>query len=322
MNAVGCPPSFCLQHLVAIYVHANASPIFQHCYSPTLIIYTEGLFKEGTPVANGSYVVPKGVAVEPLKNYKGHKDLKNKCPDDVRKMLTEKNLFNVYDQFVEEIVNTKQTRGSLGKWKDAQFISVLDQFRDEFTAKGVKVAFCKRKSQNGTYRWLEFIDVEALSGEAYVPQYDVANLSGQIIRTMYTKLQFPNGVAVEELKQWKGRDKLKDKMPVYVKKMMEKKDLMNEYNQLVDHVVEAGVGANWKQWKIENLREIMEVYKPKFADKGVDIYICHKQEYVSHGQYGGHVEYYRWIEFVDREEQPSYQPQRSAEEKEQKCTIM
>eukprot|EP00970_Alexandrium_tamarense_P006821 scaffold1196_cov118-Alexandrium_tamarense.AAC.1 len=70
-------------------------------------------------------------------------------------------------------------------------------------------------------------------------------------------------------------------MPVYVKKMMEKKDLMNEYDQLVDHVVEAGVGANWKQWKIENLREIMEVYKPKFADKGVDIYVVPQARFAS-----------------------------------------
>ena len=126
--------------------------------------------------------------------------MKDKCPDDVRKMLQEKNLFHVYDNFVQSIVDTKTTRGSLlGKWKDQQFISVLDQFRDDFTAKGVKVALCKRKSGQGSYRWLEFIDVEKLDG-SYVPQYDVSNFSGQIIKTCFTKLEFPNGVAVEELK--------------------------------------------------------------------------------------------------------------------------
>eukprot|EP00579_Thalassiosira_antarctica_P032984 CAMPEP_0201996062 /NCGR_PEP_ID=MMETSP0905-20130828/3309_1 /ASSEMBLY_ACC=CAM_ASM_000554 /TAXON_ID=420261 /ORGANISM="Thalassiosira antarctica, Strain CCMP982" /LENGTH=317 /DNA_ID=CAMNT_0048551299 /DNA_START=26 /DNA_END=979 /DNA_ORIENTATION=+ len=280
-------------------------------------------FQEGTEVANGSYVVPKEVAVEELKNYGGQKDLKDKCPDDVRKMLQEKSLFHVYDHFVQSIVDTKTTRGSLlGKWKDQQFISVLDQFRDDFTAKGVKVALCKRKSGKGTYRWLEFIDVEKLDG-SYVPQYDVSNFSGQIIKTCHTKLEFPNGVAVEELKQWGGREKLKEKIPIHVEKMLQKYDLIIEYKQMVDHVVEAGVGCRSKMWKIDNLRELMEVYKPMFSAKGVDSFVCHKEEYISHGQYGGHTEYFRWIEFVDRAEQPSYQPQRDAEtKKDDGCVVM
>lgn len=80
-----------------------------------------------------------------------------------------------------------------GRWKDQEFNSVLDQFRDDFAAKGVKVAFCKRKSLNGHRRWLEFIDVEK-SGGSYVPQFDIDNMSGQVINTCYTKLEFPNGV--------------------------------------------------------------------------------------------------------------------------------
>jgi len=189
-------------------------------------------FEDGTEVARGSHAVPKGVAVEELKNYGGvrmllsflflmksilcfltappltlsprptigHKELKNSCPDNVRKMLQEKDLFDAYDKFVQAISDTKATRGSfLGKWKDQQFISVLDQFRDEFTAKGVKVAFCKRGSGKGTFRWLEFIDMDELD-KSYVPQYDVSNFSGQVSKTVYCKLQFPKGVAVEELK--------------------------------------------------------------------------------------------------------------------------
>lgn len=66
----------------------------------------------------------------------------------------------------------------------------------------------------------------------------------------------------------------------------------------------------------------MEVYRPMFADKGVDVFVCHKQEYVSHGQHGGHMEYFRWIEFVDRAEQPSYAPQRDAEAKDEACAVM
>ena len=275
---------------------------------------------EETELSSG-HTVPKGVAVEELKNYRGHKKLRDECPPAVQELLTEKGLFDVYEKFVSTMASEKSTRGPLGKWRDAQFISVLDLFQDDFIDKGVKVALCKRKSGKGTYRWLEFVDVEALE-EPYVPQYDVSNLSGQTIKTVYSKLEFPNGVAVEELKQWKGRKKLKEKIPIHLEKLLEKHDLVAEYNQMIDHVIEAGVSSNWKNWQTEKLKPILEEYKPMFAAKGVDIFISYKQEYVSHGQYGGHTEYFRWIEYVDRAEQPSYQPQRDAEVKDEQCCIM
>lgn len=202
-----------------------------------------------------------------------------------------------------------------------KFISVLDLFRDEFTAKGVKVALCKRKSGKGTFRWLEFIDVEALS-EPYVPQFDVENFSGQIIKTVYTKLEFPKGVVVEELKSWGGRKKLREKIPIHVERMLEEHDLLKEYDQMIDHVIESGVGSNTKMWNVEKLKAIMDEYKPMFANKGIDVFLSHKQEYVSHGPYGGHTEFFRWIEYVDRAVQPSYKPQRNAEEKDEPCAIM
>ncbi len=239
----------------------------------------------------------------------------------MRLLLEKKGLMDVYDSFVEAVVKTKSTRGPLGGWKDAQFISVIDLFRDQFAEGGVKVALCKRRSGKGTYRWMEFIDVNGLKSP-YVPQYDVANLSGQIIKTCYTKLEFPNGVAVEELKQWGGRKKLKERIPIHVQKMIEKHNLQDEYNQLVDHAIESGIGSNTKSWNIDKLKDVMEVYKPKFEKKGVEIFLCHKQEFVSHGQYGGHTEFYRWIEFVDRSEQPSYYPQRDAATKKEDCVIL
>ncbi|CAJ1960126.1 unnamed protein product [Cylindrotheca closterium] len=280
----------------------------------------EGTEGEETETKSG-HTVPKGVAVEELKSYRGHKKLRDECPPAVQELLTAKGAFDVYDKFVSTMASEKSTRGPLGKWRDKQFISVLDLFQDEFIDKGVKVSLCKRSSGKGTYRWLEFIDVEALE-EPYVPQYDVSNLSGQILETCYSKLQFPNGVAVEELKSWKGRKKLKEKIPIYLEKLLKKNDLMAEYDQLIDHVIESGVSANMKNWETEKLQAILEEYKPMFAAKGVDVFVSHKQEYVSHGQYGGHTEFFRWIEYVDRAEQPSYTPQRNADEKDEACTIM
>ena len=117
-------------------------------------------------------------------------------------------------------------------------------------------------------------------------------------------------------------------MPIYVENLLKKKDLMAEYDQLVDHVIESGVGDNkMKRWNNANLTAILKEYKPMFLAKGADIFFSRREEWVQHGQHSGHWEYFRWIEFVDREEQPSYHPQYDAETKKQKgfgdgCSIM
>lgn len=293
-----------------VYVDENDDTVDDACAQPG--------FSDGEEVANGKHVVPKGVAVEELKNYRGHNALKNTTPEGVVEMLQSKGLMGVYDKFVESVYDEKTTRSTFtGKWKDGEFASILDCFRDDFADKGVKVVLCKRSSASGSYRWLEFIDVEVAVD--YVPQYDVSNRSGQVIKTVYRRLQFPDGVAVEELKEWGGRKKLKERIPIRVEKMLEKYDLRKEYDQMVDHVIEAGVSSVFKSWSISKLKELMKVYQPMFKEKGVEIFVSRKDEWVSTGQ-GGYMRYFRWIEFVDRELQPNYTPQRDAETKD--CTVM
>jgi hypothetical protein len=282
-----------------------------------LELYEEA--EEGTVVADGNHVVPKGVAVEELDG--GKQKLVDECPPLLKELLEGKNLFDVYDRFVKAVDEESHTRGFFGRWQDQEIVGIIDLFRDDFAEQGVKVALCKRRSGGGTFRWLEFIDTDV--ADTYVPQFDVANRSGQVIKTVFTKLSFPNGVAVEEFKQWgKKRARLSEQIPIYVEKMMEKKGLMVEYQALVDDCAEAGVGANTKMWNIEKLKAIADAHKPKFAAKGVDVFISHKQEYVSHGRHGGHTEFYRWIEFVDREEQPNYSPQRDADSKKQEICVI
>jgi len=220
---------------------------------------------------------------------------------------------------VDAIVSESTTRNVFGKWKDQEFASIVDLFRDDFAEQGVKVALCKRRSSGYVARWLEFIDIEVAGN--YVPQYDVANMSGQTIKTVYTTLKFPKGVVVEELKQWRGRKLLKDEIPPYVQKMLEDKDLFDEYDALVEACINEGVGSKLKCWNIKKLGEVKEAHAPKFEAKGVSLFVSHKQEYISHGQHGGHTEYFRWIEFVDREEQPNYYPQRDADTKNESCVI-
>lgn len=130
----------------------------------------------------------------------GQKELRDKCPPAVLELLESKGAVEPYERFVQAVYETKETRQTVtGKWKDAEFASVLDQFRDDFASRGLRVALCARRSSSGTRRWLEYIDVERV-GAFYVPQYDVADVSGQVIKTIYSRLKFPTGVAVEELK--------------------------------------------------------------------------------------------------------------------------
>mmetsp|Transcript_44705 Transcript_44705/g.49890 ORF Transcript_44705/g.49890 Transcript_44705/m.49890 type:complete len:352 (-) Transcript_44705:121-1176(-) len=275
-------------------------------------------------VIKDKYTVPKGVAVEMIKNFNGKKDLLKDCPSEVWDLLHSKSAFDIYDKFVQTIYDDKHTRNALGRWKDAEFVSKVDLFRDDFAEHGIKVALCIRNSKDFTsVRWLEFIDVEEVGN--YVPQFDLGNMSGQYIRTAHTKLQFPNGVAVEELKQWGGRDKLKEKLPYEVEKLLKKHNLMDEYHELVSDFVKLACGGktSLKNWDIDKLKMLVDKYDETFGEKGIDLYVSHKQEYISHGASGGHTEHYRWIEFVDRNEQPNYIPQRNAHEHDElACSIM
>lgn len=276
---------------------------------------------EGKVVAKGDHVVPKGVAVEELDG--GVKKLSGECPGDLKMLLEKQGAKEIYDKFVKSVADESATRGVFGNWRDMEFDSILDLFRDDFSEKNIKVALCKRKSGlTGVKRWIEFIDMEEAGN--YVPQFDVSNLSGQVIKTVYSTLEFPNGVAVESLNRWgKARKNLKEKCPIYVEKMMTKKDLLVEYDELIDAVCKTGFSLIKQQWKTEEIQPLVVEHRPKFEKKGVDIFVSHKQEWVSHGQHGGHFEYFRWIEFVDREEQPNYHPQRDAgSKKEDNCAIM
>ncbi len=273
--------------------------------------------EEGASViAKGKHVVPNGVAVEELDG--GKKKLLKECPAKLQELLSAKNLVPVYDAMVDEIVNQPKTRSAFSKWHDMEIVSVLDKFRDQFADKAVKVALCKRESSGGTSRWLEFIDTDIVP--TYVPQYDVNNFSDQVIKTIYTTLHFPNGVAVEKLSSWSSRKKLREEIPPKVQEMMEQKGLMDQYESLVNHIVEAHQG-NFRKWNLEKIHEILHAYKPMFEPKGVSLFVSHKEEYVHHGQ-GGHLEIFRWLEFVDRDLQPNYYPQRGADsKKETKCCI-
>lgn len=270
----------------------------------------------GSVVAKGKMLLPRGVLAKELS---GGKKKWKECSFELQKFLSTKGLTQAYDGMVNAISNESKTTSSFGKINTKEVLLIIDHYRDEFASKNVKVVLCKRKSSSGTHLWFEFIDTDSASN--YVPQYDVSNFSDQTIKTVYTTLKFPNGVAVQEMKQWGSREKLKELTPPEVHSMLSEKGLMSEYETLVGHIVAAHADGSWKKWNTEKVNEIMHAYRPLFEEKGVSIFVSHKKEYMSHGQYGGHMEHYRWLEFVDRELQPNYEPQRTADDKKEKCSI-
>ena len=120
--------------------------------------------EEGTQVAKGNHVVPKGVAVEELDRYDRSGKLAKECPQSVRDLMMKRDCWDIYEQMVNGIVNERSTRNILGKWKDAEVITIIDLYRNEFAGHGIKVVLCKRSSGSGNYIWIEYIDVNAAFG--------------------------------------------------------------------------------------------------------------------------------------------------------------
>jgi len=79
---------------------------------------------------------------------------------------------------------------------------------------------------------------------------------------------------------------------------------MRTYLIFVDALVEGGRGDNRRKWSNVSCRKIVGEHKAAFSAKGVDIFFSWKNEYVDKA-----VMHFRWIEFVDRAEQPNYQSQ-------------
>ena len=269
----------------------------------------------GIVVAKGRYNVPTGVAVKELKNYYRSNKLLNDCPQKVKDLLNNKRLTSTYNSFIETISTDQKTYSKiLGKMNDDEINSKIEKFRNPFERNGIKVALCKRKSGRGIFRWLEFIDIDKL-GNNYVPQYDTANLSDQIINTWYNELEFPNGVAVKELENCSFNNKnkrSKDGIPPYLEKLLEKTDLLMEYNELVEDLVNANKKLKFCNWDTDACRDVIKEHSLQFEKKGVSIFLSCKRETIR-TEVSIITDVFRWIEFVDREEQPNYLPQRNAE---------
>lgn len=194
----------------------------------------------------------------------------------------------------------------------------METYRHDFGKRGMSVTLNKRVSAGGTHRWLEFIDRNKMPD--YVSMYDISNMGGTEVKTMFTSLHFPLGVYVEQLKNWKGRQELKDKIPPELAEFLQEKNARDDYDAMVEAVCATDPGF-WKNFEAKKLLPIVQEYRPKFEAKGIKVFLSVKQEKYWNGS-GQSVVFFRWLEFVDMAKQPNYQPQRDAEVKdEDKCVI-
>ena len=86
-------------------------------------------------------IIPEGVAVEKLDG--GKKKFADVCPPRLQRLLERKEATAIYNQLVQAIVQASKTRSVFGKWRDMEFVAILNQFKDDFADKHIKVVLCK-----------------------------------------------------------------------------------------------------------------------------------------------------------------------------------
>lgn len=272
-------------------------------------------------------VFPDGVAVqeleakEPRANKSGQ--TKEKVPIDVKTMLEKYGLAKEYNQLMHDV--KKKGTDEDKQWSLENIQGVLNSHKRPFAEKGIGIflSFKDEFVPHGPtgrhweyYRWIEFVDHSILPNHT-PPRYD-KNPSNFIQLYSY-KLEFPNGVAVQELEAKEYRVSkpgchrtTKEKVPIDVKTMLEKHDLVEQYKALMDDINTKGTDSN-EEWSTKTIQGVVDAHKLVFANNGVRIVLSQKEIHLGHGRTGRHWEHYRWIEFVDHSVNPNYVPGRPRE---------
>mmetsp|Transcript_12685 Transcript_12685/g.23555 ORF Transcript_12685/g.23555 Transcript_12685/m.23555 type:complete len:309 (-) Transcript_12685:201-1127(-) len=260
----------------------------------------------GQVICDGKVVLPSWCAAEELSKLS---KLEEKIPNEVESLLQEHNLRQEYDMMVKEIATRKGMKSFWGSWDMDRLLTVISSYCKAFERKKVDLYVCeKKRSTQHAYRWLEFVD-RSKAPEQYHPQYDLylLNENSDKMKSIYGTLTFPEGVAVEYMHRTSAREKLHDRMPESVRALMETKGAMDEYNDLIQALCNTP-GGKMSTWKPAQIDDVICEYKVPFRMKGVGLFACVKVEYISHGQYGGHNEYFYWLEFVDLAKLCAYSP--------------
>ena len=284
------------------------------------------------PVVNGqqslcddTVLLPAFCAGEELES---RKDLKEKCPPRLEELLKEKDLQREYDMMIAELVNEKKTKKWYGWWVNDEVLKIVSDFQSSFNNKGVELLICE-KSRPGNfsqYMWIEYVDKSKAEPD-YASVYDITllNENSDRVKFYYESIKFPEGVAIERLRNWRGRTKLAEKIPDKVQALLEKKDAMKEYNDFIAYLCATRKGT-FSSWKDSEIFNVVEDHRIPFKLKGIKVFACHKEEWIHNGQ-TSYKQHYRWVEFVDLDVLPNYEPARgniadSKEKSSDNCVIV
>ncbi|CAB9511432.1 expressed unknown protein [Seminavis robusta] len=255
---------------------------------------------------------PRGVVAEPLHSGPCKRFQDSNCPREVFDLMNRKGAVTAYHDMMDEISADENTRDRLGVLKLKAIDTIVERFRPRFSKCGVKVVVCVADYRCNLYRWIEFVDSGAIT---YISPYNFKNTAGPKLKTALSTIKFQKGVAVEEFRQalFGKRGRLVKQTPKHVEIMIREKGLQEEYERLIQDCIHEGVGGFLGRWDIGKLREVIQHYRPLFQDKGVALFLCHTQEHVPSVEGGERIEYFRWMEFVDRNKLPHYRPEHNGE---------
>lgn len=111
----------------------------------------------------------------------------------------------------------------------------------------------------------------------------------------------PHGVAVEELDNRFGANKLRDECPPDLVALLRKHGLFDVYDKMVQSIVQESKTRRWLgKWNDTEFQHILDQFREDFAEKGVNLAYCKRSSAGSS---------YRWVEFIDVQEAPDYVPQ-------------
>ncbi|CAJ1932687.1 unnamed protein product [Cylindrotheca closterium] len=233
------------------------------------------------------------------------------CPDDVAVLLEEKGISDTeYDLLDSAISHSKSMRNFVEVWRLVEQKVVefppIQQLRDTFLAKGVKLILCESIGKFGKMYWLEYVDTEA--SPDYTTPYDSGlagdfdaqgQVYGEATGAANGWLKVPEGVYVEGLN---GVKKLTDECPPKVRDFLTRKGLSATYDQFIEAIVKSKKTRNWaRSWRTAEIQNVLNDFQELFLSNGVKLVLC---KIIPDGGLA-----YRWFEFIDLSVAERYVPQ-------------
>lgn len=118
----------------------------------------------------------------------------------------------------------------------------------------------------------------------------------------HKKVVMPKGIVAEQMRggPYPGKRFLSF-TPRLLQEMNAKKGSTGLYLELEQAINDRCGGTEMSGWDSKKIYEVVSQFQSRFSEKGMSVNYSMVKWWVSHGQYGGHMEYRYWLEFADLE---------------------